>query len=97
MKKQLLFFSLFCLFTSHLFPQDMSFQLPPREIEELAMASPSPSVSFSQSNEWMLQLERSSYYSIEVLSQPELKLAGVRIDPHYYSPQPVAGLCLGFV
>lgn len=86
MKKQLLFFSLFCLFTSHLFPQDMSFQLPPREIEELAMASPSPSVSFSQSNEWMLQLERSSYYSIEVLSQPELKLAGVRIDPHYYSP-----------
>ena len=65
--------------------QDMVYQRPPQVIEEAALAPARPLVKFSKSNEWMLLLDREPYYSINELAQPELRLAGVRINPQTYS------------
>lgn len=81
--KRLLSGLLICLCGSiwGLFAQDVNYQRPPKEIEEIALAKLSPFVSFSDSYKWMLQLERAPYYSVEELAQPELRLAGMRINP----------------
>ena len=71
-----------CVGVFDLSAQDVSYQRPPKEIEEIALAKHSPAVSFSESYKWMLQLERAPYYSVEELAQPELRLAGVRINPN---------------
>jgi hypothetical protein len=49
------------------------------------MAPPSPSVLFTQSAEWMLVLQRNPFLEIADLAQPELKLAGIRINPKAYA------------
>lgn len=69
--------------------QNIAYQRPPHEIEELALAKISPAVSFSETNNWMLHLERNRYLSLEELARPELKLAGLRIAPanRFYSKQ----------
>ncbi|MCK7558091.1 hypothetical protein MKQ70_25030 [Chitinophaga sedimenti] len=45
------------------------------------MAAPTPAVSFNERGTMMLLLGRSTYPTIEELSQPEYRLAGVRINP----------------
>lgn len=65
--------------------QDMAYQRPPQVIEAVALAPARPLVKFSKSYEWMLQLDREPYYSVSELAQPELRLAGVRINPQTYS------------
>ncbi len=57
------------------------YQLPPQEIADLVDAPQTPAVSFNGSGEWMLLMKRPGYKSIEELSQPELRLAGVRLNP----------------
>ncbi len=81
MKKSIIycFVSFFCL--GSLGAQETKYELPPAVIEEVALAKMSPAVIISDNNQWMLQLERQPYRSLEKLSQPELKLAGVRINP----------------
>lgn len=61
--------------------QETSYQRPPAVIEEIALANLSPITRISDNNQWLLQLERSPYRSIAKLAQPELKIAGVRINP----------------
>ncbi len=63
----------------------MAYQRPPKVIEEMALAPSAPRVSFNDAYTWMLQLQSSPYYSISELAQPELRLAGVRINPLTYS------------
>lgn len=84
--KKLLFGLLISLCGSflHLSAQDMNYQRPPKEIEEIALAKLSPFVSFSDNYKWMLQLERAPYYSVAELAQPELRLAGMRINPNAF-------------
>lgn len=85
MKKLLLIISL--LFTANLFAQDaIEYQVPPKEIYDLVMAKPSPGVSFSSKGQYMLILERSSMPSVEDLAQPELRIAGLRINPNNFGP-----------
>ncbi len=57
------------------------YQTPPEEIASLVDAPQTPAVSFSSSGEWMLLMERPGYKSIDELSQPELRLAGLRVNP----------------
>jgi dipeptidyl aminopeptidase/acylaminoacyl peptidase len=60
---------------------DLTYQVPPKAIEDLVNAPQTPSVSINATGDWMILLERPGYPSIEELAQPELKLAGIRINP----------------
>ncbi|MEI9912839.1 MAG: hypothetical protein WDO71_26270 [Bacteroidota bacterium] len=52
------------------------------------MAKPTPNVSVVDIGEWMLFSESNSYPSVEELARPELRIAGLRINPANYAPQP---------
>jgi len=60
---------------------DQSYKMPPPEIADLINASPTPLVSISPDNNWLLILEYSYLKPIEDISRKELRLAGMRIDP----------------
>ncbi len=61
--------------------EDIGYQLPPEEIVNLIDAPPTPSVRIDPKGQWILLLERPSLPTIEELVQPELRLAGLRINP----------------
>ncbi len=58
-----------------------SYQLPPKVISDLLLAPPTPGVSVNSTAKYMLIMERNSYPTVEELGQPELKIAGLRINP----------------
>jgi len=69
------------------FAQDaVNYQLPPKEIADLLLAKPTPDVSIDSQGEWMLQSERNSYPTVEELGQPEIRIAGLRLNPNNFSP-----------
>ncbi len=69
------------------FAQDaVKYQTPPKDILDLALAKPTPSVVIDDKAEWMLLLDRSDFPTIEELAQPELRIAGLRINPNNFSP-----------
>jgi len=85
MKKLLLF--VVVIFNTNLFAQDaIDYQTPPKEIYDLVMAKPTPGVTFDKKGQYMLVLERSSMPSVEDLAQPELRIAGLRINPNNFGP-----------
>lgn len=63
---------------------NITYQKPPAVIEELLLAKPTPSVSVSRGGEWMILTERNSYEPVEVLAQPELRIAGLRLNPRNF-------------
>ena len=77
----LLFISLFSMAQ-----ESASYKLPPKEIADLLLAKPTPMVSIDHLGEWMLVIERESYPTVEELGQPELRVAGLRLNPNNYSP-----------
>ena len=83
MRKMLLF--VFLCSGTGLFAQDaIEYKTPPTAIYDLVMAKLTPSVSFDHKGEWMLIMERSSMPSVEELAQPELRIAGLRINPNNF-------------
>ncbi|RYY88593.1 MAG: S9 family peptidase [Chitinophagaceae bacterium] len=64
----------------------LSYQLPPKAIADLLLAKPTPGVSTDDKAQWMLLSERNSYPSVEELGQPELRLAGLRLNPNNFGP-----------
>lgn len=85
MKHTFLFIaSLFCF---QINAQDaIEYKTPPAAILNLAMAKPSPGVSINDKGDWMLIIERSAMPTVEELAQPELRIAGLRINPNNFSP-----------
>jgi len=73
---------------SHLlFAQNSNgYQLPPKDIADLLLVKPTPNVSVDDKGEWMLFIQSNSYPSVEELAQPELRIAGLRIDPNNFAP-----------
>ena len=65
---------------------DGSYKMPPKDIADMLLAKASPNVSMDDKAEWMLFSESSSYPSVEELARPELKIAGLRINPANYAP-----------
>lgn len=65
---------------------DNSYRTPAKEVMELLLAKPTPSVSIDGKAEWMLLSERNSYPTVEELGQPELRVAGLRINPNNFAP-----------
>jgi dipeptidyl aminopeptidase/acylaminoacyl peptidase len=62
------------------------YQRPPEEIAKLVEAPLTPIVNISPDKNWMVLLEQSDYPSIEELSRPELRIAGLRINPDNFGP-----------
>lgn len=61
------------------------YALPPPEILSIVDSAPNPALSFSPLRDRVLYLHRPSLPPIADLARPELRLAGVRIDPEAYS------------
>ena len=59
----------------------LRYHMPPRSIVDLADAPLTPSVSVGPKQDWMLILEHPGLPPISELAQPELGLAGMRINP----------------
>jgi len=62
------------------------YQRPPEEIAKLVDAPLTPALSLSPDKTWMAMLDRSDFPSIEELSRPELRIAGLRINPDNFGP-----------
>lgn len=63
-----------------------AYQKPPREILDLIDVSRPPMVVVTPDRHFLLTYARSSFLSLEDLAAPELKLAGLRINPRTYGP-----------
>jgi len=80
-KNAALFFILLILPGWVISQEDLTYQKPPRDILELADAPLAPSVQIDNNNENIVLLHRNKYKSIVELSETELRLAGLRINP----------------
>ena len=63
------------------------YKVPPQEVVDIVDAPPTPSVSMSPDGGTMALIERESMPSIAYLSEPILRIAGMRITPAYNSRQ----------
>lgn len=61
--------------------ENVTYQKPPKEILELVDVQLAPSVSMDSKKQHMLLLYRNSYKSLAELSEDEMKLGGLRINP----------------
>jgi len=59
----------------------IGYQKPPKEIVDLVDVQIAPAVIGDDNNEYLILLSRNAYKSIEELSQAELRLGGLRINP----------------
>ena len=75
------------LFSGLLLAQESAtYQRPPKILEDLLLAPPTPTVSIDDKANYMLVMERSQYPDVEELAQPELRIAGLRINPRNFGP-----------
>ena len=65
--------------------EQITYKEPPREIYDLIMAKPVPSASIDDAGKWMLLLERNTFPSVAELAEPELRIAGLRINPNNFA------------
>ncbi|MDD3272835.1 MAG: prolyl oligopeptidase family serine peptidase [Bacteroidales bacterium] len=61
--------------------ENLNYQTPPKEILELADYERTPAVMIDSHNKFMIFTYRNTYKSLDELNQPELRLAGLRINP----------------
>ncbi|MBO6606874.1 prolyl oligopeptidase family serine peptidase [Psychroserpens sp.] len=80
MKKLLQFVCCFVVFNLSA-QQNLTYQQPPDEIMQLADVELAPGVQIDSKGEQMVLLYRDQYKSIAELSETELRLAGLRINP----------------
>jgi dipeptidyl aminopeptidase/acylaminoacyl peptidase len=71
----------FLIFVNGYAQQSLTYQQPSEEILELADVELAPGVQIDSKGENMVLLYRNQYKSIEELSETELRLAGLRINP----------------
>src|SRR5438034_320650 len=63
------------------FPVFAQYKMPPKEIADVVDAPPPPIMTLSGDGRWILIQNVPPLLTIEDLSRPELKLAGIRFDP----------------
>lgn len=61
--------------------ENITYQVPPAEILELVDIERAPSVNMDSKGEQMLFLYRNTFKTLSDLNQPEVRLAGLRINP----------------
>ena len=81
MKKLFLAFSFSMLSLLALAQEKLTYQQPPKEILELVNAPLAPSVQIDRKGENLVLLYRDPFNSIAELSEEEMRLAGLRINP----------------
>ncbi len=86
MKKFFTIWVLLAFWVSASAQTDIGYQKPPQVISDILLAPPTPSVSLNDKGTIMVLSERTSYPSIEELAQPELRIAGMRINPANVGP-----------
>jgi dipeptidyl aminopeptidase/acylaminoacyl peptidase len=81
-KPKILLISIGMLFIFNTYAQiDLTYQKPPKEILELADVNLPPQVIINTKGDYAILAYRNQYRSIEELSEIELKLGGLRINP----------------
>jgi len=65
---------------------ESSYRMPPKAIADLIDAPVTPNVSIGPDRRWMLIMGRPPLPPISELAQPELRLAGLRINPRTNGP-----------
>ena len=65
---------------------EITYQQPPEEIQAILDADSPPAVSVSPNREWMLELERPNLRVLSELAEPEVKVAGIKINPETNGP-----------
>ncbi|NOT52191.1 MAG: prolyl oligopeptidase family serine peptidase [Chitinophagaceae bacterium] len=81
-----LFIIFFFLFTTVKAQDDAGYKMPPKDVADMLLAKSAPNVSVDDKGEWMLLTEVSLYPSVEELAKPELRIAGLRINPQNFAP-----------
>ncbi len=66
--------------------EDLVYQMPAPVLAAMIDAPPTPGVRLSPTLDWLLLLESPGLPSIEEVAQPELRLAGLRINPRSNGP-----------
>ena len=80
--KKFIFFLLLLFTVGGLYAQvNLDYQKPPKEILDLVDVPRAPSVVMNTNGDTMLLLYRDSYKTIATLSEKELRLGGLRINP----------------
>ncbi|MFT7019058.1 MAG: hypothetical protein ACJASO_001238, partial [Cyclobacteriaceae bacterium] len=80
--KRLTAIMIFAISTFGLMAQGgLGYQTPPQEIKELVDAPLAPSVRIDNKGENVVLLYRNAYKTIAELSEEELRLGGLRINP----------------
>jgi dipeptidyl aminopeptidase/acylaminoacyl peptidase len=83
--KKIVFFLLWSLTT--LAQDDNGYQAPPKPLADLVTAAPTPTVSVDSKGNWMLLMVRNTATTtIAELSEPEYRLAGLRLNPATNGP-----------
>ncbi len=84
--KRLLVFVL-CLFVAHTLIGQVKYKLPPKEVVDILDAAPTPFVLVSPDRNAMLLVDYKPHPSIAFISQPFLRIGGLRINPELGSRQ----------
>lgn len=79
--KSICFLAAFLLIGSCFAQENLNYQKPPQAIFDLVDVPLAPSVRIDSKGEYMMLLYRDAYKSIGELSEAELRLAGLRINP----------------
>ena len=74
-------FTVFLAFALPLAADQLSYQKPPKEILDILNAPATPNLSVNPARTWATLSEVARYPSIAEVSEPMLRLAGIRIDP----------------
>ena len=96
----LFFFIISCLTYSQ---KNLNYQQPRKEILDLVNVDRAPSVLKDDKNHYMVFVYRPEYKSIDELSQKEMRLGGLRVNPYlnigsrttYYNKVKILGLKKG--
>ncbi|WP_310396964.1 prolyl oligopeptidase family serine peptidase [Hymenobacter sp.] len=70
--------------------QDFPYQTPPKAIQDLLLAPPTPRVSLSSDGQTLALLQVQDFPTVAELAQPELRLAGLRFNPRTNGPSRVS-------
>ena len=70
--------------------QEFQYQTPPKAIQDLLLAPPTPRVSLSSDGRTLALLQVQDFPTVAELAQPELRLAGLRFNPRTNGPSRVS-------
>jgi dipeptidyl aminopeptidase/acylaminoacyl peptidase len=80
-KQTLIIVFILLAITKTMSQENLTYQLPPKSILQLADYERAPQVSIDTKKEFMLLTYRSTYKSLEDLNQQEMSMGGLRINP----------------